>query len=154
MAIFDEAIGAVLEHEGGYSCDPRDRGAETNYGISKRQYPDLAIKNLTIEDAKRIYRRDYWQYNSIEDQPIATKVFDLAVHMGHELLQVALNGLGKNVAVDGVFGPDTLAATNHANPQKLLLELRAQAAAKYARIVLADPSQQAFLLGWMRRAVS
>ena len=44
---FDEIISVVLHHEGGYVNDPKDPGGETNYGISKRAYPDVDIKNLT-----------------------------------------------------------------------------------------------------------
>ncbi len=47
----------VFPHEGGYTNDPRDPGGETNWGISKRAYPNLDIKNLAMEEAKRIYKR-------------------------------------------------------------------------------------------------
>ena len=49
---FDEIIEKVLEHEGGYVNDPDDLGGETKYGITKRFYPDVDIKNLTIDGAK------------------------------------------------------------------------------------------------------
>ena len=51
---FDEIIDVVLHHEGGYVNDPKDPGGETNYGISKRAYPDVDIKNLTEDGAKDI----------------------------------------------------------------------------------------------------
>jgi len=56
---FERCIAFVLRHEGGYVNDPRDPGGETKYGISKRAYPGLDIKNLTEEQAKEIYRQDY-----------------------------------------------------------------------------------------------
>ena len=158
MATFDKAIGAVLEHEGGYTFDPNDPGGETKYGISRKTYPNLDIKALTLDQAKAIYKRDYWIYSRIQDQDVATKVFDMAVNLGppaaHRLLQTALLALGETVAVDGVFGPQTLAATNRVNPEQLLQELRARAAVYYAQTVVANPPEQKFLLGWMRRAVS
>ena len=40
--------------------DPHDAGGETNFGISKRQYPNLDIKNLTKQQAADIYKRDYY----------------------------------------------------------------------------------------------
>ena len=58
MKSFDEIIKHVLEHEGGYVNDPKDLGGETKYGITKRFYPDIDIKNLTIEEAKEIYKKD------------------------------------------------------------------------------------------------
>ena len=33
------------------SNDPQDPGGETNFGISKRSYPDLDIAGLTVADA-------------------------------------------------------------------------------------------------------
>lgn len=158
MASFDQAIGVVLAHEGGYVFNPADPGGETNFGISKRAYPNLDIKNLTEDQAKEVYRRDYWRYDGITNQDLATKIFDMAVNMGpptaHRLLQMALNGLGQGVGVDGVFGPQTLAATNGIDPAALLRELRARAAVRYADIVVGNHAERTFLLGWMRRAVS
>ena len=51
---FDEIIDITLHHEGGYVHDPKDLGGETNYGIAKRFYPDVDIKNLTESEAKDI----------------------------------------------------------------------------------------------------
>ena len=56
---FDEIIEKVLEHEGKYSNDSDDLGGETNFGITKRFYPDIDIKNLTKEEAIDIYYKDY-----------------------------------------------------------------------------------------------
>jgi lysozyme family protein len=159
MASFDLAIPIVLAHEGGYSFDPRDPGGETKYGISKRQYPELDIKNLTLEQAKAIYKRDYWQYDALLDQDVATKVFDAAVNLGTaravRILQEAVNAVGPTrIAVDGVFGPITAAAANGCNPRALLQEIRARLAVEYAQLAASNPSLRAFLLGWMRRAVN
>ena len=41
---FEEIIESVLEHEGGYVNDPHDRGGETNFGITKKFYPNVDIK--------------------------------------------------------------------------------------------------------------
>ena len=63
LTTFDEIIQITLEHEGGYVHDPTDLGGETNFGIAKRFYPDVDIKNLTEDGAKEIYKRDYWDKN-------------------------------------------------------------------------------------------
>ena len=57
LTTFDEIIEVTLHHEGGYVHDPSDLGGETNYGIAKRFYPDVDIKNLTKEGAKEIYKK-------------------------------------------------------------------------------------------------
>ena len=41
--IFIREVEKVLEHEGGYVCDPDDAGGETKFGISKRAFPDTNI---------------------------------------------------------------------------------------------------------------
>jgi lysozyme family protein len=50
----------IFRWEGGYVNDPADPGGETKYGISKNANPGVDIKNLTKEDAKRIYHDKYW----------------------------------------------------------------------------------------------
>ena len=37
---FECAFKKVMKHEGGYSHDPDDHGAETYMGISRRYHPD------------------------------------------------------------------------------------------------------------------
>ena len=60
MALFDDAMDVVLEHEGGPVSDPDDLGGTTNYGISQAAHPEVDIASLTLEDAKYIYLSDYW----------------------------------------------------------------------------------------------
>jgi lysozyme family protein len=80
---FDQIMAFVLKHEGGYVNDPRDPGGETKYGISKRAYPRVNIKALTLEGAREIYRRDYWdRLGGIEDDLCRMAAFDTAVNCG------------------------------------------------------------------------
>ncbi len=58
---FEKAMTFIFKWEGGYVNDGNDPGGETNFGISKRAYPNLDIKNLTKDEAKQIYYRDYWE---------------------------------------------------------------------------------------------
>ena len=67
---FDEIIEVTLHHEGGYVHDPSDLGGETNFGIAKRFYPDVDIKNLDKEGAKEIYKKDYYIVQSMKDQTL------------------------------------------------------------------------------------
>ena len=81
---FDKIIEKVLEHEGGYVNDPDDLGGETNYGITKRFFPDVDIKNLTKEQAKKIYHQDYWRPAKCDEVPNHLKhiYFDMCVNFG------------------------------------------------------------------------
>ncbi len=157
---FARAIKVILAHEGGYVNDPNDLGGETNFGISKRSYPNVDIKNLTREQAIEIYCRDWWDrygYGEIEDLNVATKIFDLSVNMGpspaHKLLQRAVNWVSEaNLVEDGVLGSLTLKATNQADPQKVVEALRFMAARRYYELAKARPANRGFLLGWLNRA--
>ena len=81
---FEEAIKFTLKIEGGYSNDPNDPGGETNYGISKRSYPNEDIKSMTPERAKKIYYENYWLKAGCDKLPAPWNlmVLDAAVHHG------------------------------------------------------------------------
>lgn len=108
---FERAVAIVLEREGGYVNDPRDPGGETKYGISKRAYPALDIAALTVDDAKAIYRRDYWDACQCGQMPadVALLVFDCAVNQGVDTAKRLLQEAA-GVTVDGAIGPKTIAA--------------------------------------------
>jgi lysozyme family protein len=156
---FECAINKILENEGGYVKDPRDNGGETKFGISKRSYPKLDIKNLTLEEAKTLYYRDFWasqMYEQINSYKVAEKVFDLAVNVGsnkaHIILQRALRAVGNPVKEDGILGKITLAAINASDEAVLLSALRSEAAGYYRNIVTKNASQNRFINGWLKRA--
>ena len=156
---FIKAIELVLKHEGGYVNDPDDPGGETNFGISKRSYPHLNIKELTREDAVEIYQKDWWEryrYNQIDSARLAAKVFDIAINVGpsasHIHLQLACNRVsGTVLKPDGILGTKTLDAVNdftHTGNGLLLREFKLQMIKYYA-----DLRQEKFLRGWIYRAL-
>lgn len=120
---FDKAFKALIGHEGGYSGDRRDRGNwttgvigkgqlnGTKYGISAMSYPQIDIKNLTLGEAKKIYKRDYWDTCQADKLPeqIRFDVFDMAVNSG---VRNAIKNIqfGAGVRADGFLGPKTKAA--------------------------------------------
>ncbi len=81
---FKRAIVFVLRHEGGYVNDPRDPGGETKFGISKRAYPQVDIMSLTVNEAKDIYKTDYWDRAGCDGLawPLCLVVLDTAVNCG------------------------------------------------------------------------
>ena len=155
MKNFEEIIEQVLEHEGGYVNDPKDLGGETKYGITKRFYPDVDIKNLTVEQAKEIYKKDYWDRNRVESLPqeLWHIFFDMCVNMGRrtavKVLQRAANNKGRNIDVDGGLGPMTIKALKGVE----LDRVRAFRVKYYVDLITARPEQEKFYLGWFRRAI-
>tara|TARA_Y100000592_G_scaffold59199_1_gene92663 strand:- start:10382 stop:10855 length:474 start_codon:yes stop_codon:yes gene_type:complete len=155
MKTFDEIIEKVLEHEGGYVNDPTDLGGETKYGITKRFYPDVDIKNLTIKQAKEIYKNDYWDKNRVESLPqeLWHIFFDMCVNMGRrtavKILQRAAVNKGKNIEVDGGLGPMTIGALKGVEIDRV----RAFRVKYYVDLINNKPEQEKFYLGWFRRAL-
>ena len=155
LTTFNEIIEKVLEHEGGYVNDPTDRGGETKYGITKKFYPDVDIKNLTIDQAKHIYHTDYWRRGKCDEIPSKLRhiYFDMLVNFGKrgavKVLQRAANAKNKkDIDVDGGLGPATLNAI-----QNLELErVRAYRVLRFANLVIKKPEQERFWFGWFRRA--
>lgn len=154
MDRFNEFIEIILKSEGGYNNDPDDLGGETKYGITKRRYPDLDIKNLTINQAKELYYNDiYLQLNLqyIPDDELALHVFDMAINAGRmvaiKLLQELLIGL----EIDGVLGPVTgMAAANASMYVNLVEAYKAKRIQRYY-LVSTWRNNQKFLAGWVNR---
>lgn len=151
MKLFEAALEQILYYEGGYVDDPRDNGGETNMGISKRAHPDVDIKNLTVEQAGAIYKRDYWDRSKCDQFPpaVAIWVFDTAVNAGNSRAARQLQQAA-GVKVDGIIGPITIGAVNKAfedDPQGFLILLYQIRRDHYRR--LADYKH--FGRGWMNR---
>jgi lysozyme family protein len=162
MADFEIAIQTILKHEGGYANDPKDRGGETNFGISKRSFPEVDIKHLTRAQAIGIYRSSYWEnypvLRELDSQAVATKLFDMIINMvassAIRIFQQSINDASAAcvVGVDGRLGPMTVRSANALDPERLLASMRTNAARHYCQIVAHDPTQQQFLRGWLLRA--
>ena len=157
-AEFLDAVSRVLKDEGGFVDNGADPGGETKFGISKRSYPHLDIRNLTRDDAIEIYFRDWWERLHFDQLPagIAGKVFDLAVNMGAHAafvcLQRATRACGRLVVEDGILGDATRVAVLDCYPAALLAALRSEAAAYYRELAARNGRDQEFLRGWLNRA--
>lgn len=79
---FDRAFELTVGVEGGYVNDSHDPGGETKYGIAKMYHPNVDIKNLTLDQAKEIYLKEYWIPAGCDNQPFPMDIclFDSAVN--------------------------------------------------------------------------
>ena len=145
---FDEAFLRLIGHEGGYTKGDGDPGGETKYGISKRAYPGEDIKNLTLDRAKEIYRRDYWGPAGCDALPDAARfdVFDFAVNSGVRT-SVKLLQRVVNETEDGQLGPRTLQAVQSMPAPRLA----ARIAAERLLYMTTLATWPAFGRGWVRR---
>ena len=155
---WDSAIKELLADEGGYVNDPYDPGGETKWGISKRRFPQLDIKNLTKQQAEAIYCQQWWlryRYDEIVDCELAGELLEASVNIGpsqaHKILQesVIMTG-GDNLVADGIIGDKTLFAVNgHWCPGWLVDAFRVELIKYYTSL----PGSKRFLGGWVRRAI-
>ena len=148
----------LIEFEGTeFEDDPADRGGATRFGIDQRSHPEVNIRNLTLEDAKRIYWQDYWTPVKADELPVGVGevVFDIAVNNGRgraiKWLQAAVGAV-----VDGVIGPKTVSFAN-----SMPFGTGKEAGLRLADLLLnrredfyrsiAKGSQAKFLRGWLNR---
>ncbi|MFZ6731988.1 glycoside hydrolase family 108 protein [Undibacterium sp. Ji42W] len=148
MNNFDICIAPVLKNEGGTSNHPLDAGKLTKFGISQRSYPKLDIAALTVEQAKALYKRDFWDKNQLDRLPlvVAFEFFDCAINCGAgtaaRLLQRSLG-----VAEDGIIGPVTLAKIVDIAPDKLAKRMLAHRIKFYTKL----SKWPTFGAGWVNR---
>ena len=145
---FNTAFDRIIGHEGGYVNNPSDPGGETNWGISKRSYPAVDIKNLTRDGAKEIYRVDFWNRISADDLPdgVAYQLFDFAVNSGIETaVRYFQRALG--VGDDGYFGPVSLAAVAVTTESDMIMRLNAERLEFMTKLVNWPNASR----GWARR---
>ncbi|MCM1961341.1 glycosyl hydrolase 108 family protein [Acinetobacter pittii] len=176
----EKYLDELIKREGGYVNNPADRGGATKYGIteavSRANGYKGNMKDLPIDVAKAIYRKQYWieprfdQVNSISSA-VAEELLDTGVNCGTSfakpLLQRALNLLnnqGKagynDLKVDGVYGPATLNALKTyltkrgKDGEKVLVRvLNIMQGQRYIEICERNPSQEQFFYGWIANRV-
>lgn len=174
------ALPTIFKHEGFLSNSPSDPGGITNYGISLRflmQTGDLNldgwrdgdinkdgrinsedIKSLTREKAAEIYELYFWKpnrYGEIDDQKVATKIFDIAVNTGsysaNKILQRAIRSAVRlRLVEDGQMGNNTLRGVEMCKPDLLYTAIKSEAAGYY-RSIRYEGSKD-FIEGWLNRA--
>jgi lysozyme family protein len=158
MINFDQAFDRLIGHEGGYSDDQRDLGnwtggkvgvgelKGTKYGIAAHSYPYLDIKNLTLEQAKEIYQRDFWDIIGEAHPSIKFQLFDAAVNHGHgnaiRFLQRAVK-----VADDGAWGRFSQAALDKMDHNDVLMRFVAYRLRFWASLQIFD----VYGRGWTNR---
>lgn len=122
----------IVAREGGYVNDPDDPGGVTKYGVTihtmRRLGLDLDgdgdidprdVQRLPREKAVEIFVEHYFERPRIAELPeiLHASVFDMYVNAGSNavrILQRLLCQMGWKVSVDGLIGPQTIAAARAA----------------------------------------
>lgn len=165
MTAFDACLRFVLRWEGGYVCDPADRGGATNQGVTqavydewrtRKHYDRRSVAEIEAGEVMQIYLEQYWRpmrCPAVGDQ-MGLILFDSAVQHG---VRRAIEWLQEVVgaAVDGSFGPQTMQAFDDYEACHGTCSLAGEYLRRrerfYREIVERNPSQQKFLRGWLNR---
>lgn len=150
----------ICGHEGGFTDHPKDDGnwtggkqgvgilKGTKWGISAATYPNLDIKSLTMQDACKLYEKDFiapLKMDGLGDG-ISFQLLDFAINSGQS---AAVKGLQRALKAtpDGVIGPATAEAAKKMKEHDLILLLLAERLEFMAK----SPRWVVFGAGWANR---
>jgi lysozyme family protein len=153
---FDEALKAILHHEGNFVNHPKDPGGMTNLGVTKRvweewvghEVDEKAMRALTPEIVGPMYKSKYWDKIKGDDLPTGVDyvVFDAAINSGPgraaKWLQTAVGAVP-----DGAIGPGTLAKVEAMDAKAIVEKYQATRLAFLQSL----PTWDTFGKGWGRR---
>ena len=171
---------AIVAREGGFVDHPDDPGGATNFGVTIHTLRRLGIdldgdgrsevadlRQLSRAQAVDIFIDHYFIRPGIARLPevLHASVFDMQVNAGGNavrILQRLLREMGQEIAVDGVIGPQTIAAAQAAvneAPDHIADAYGIARRNYYFRIAEARPALRKFARtraggkgGWIRRA--
>lgn len=178
----EQCINGVIEREGGYVNDPRDKGGETCWGVTlavaraNGYTGDMAKMPKSV--AADIYRRQYWTAPAFDkvcevNACIADELFDTGVNMGTSVaakfFQRCLNVFNlscleqpkyPDVVVDGNIGPKTIAAfksymalRGEKGAETMLKALNCLQGARYIELAENRTANEAFVYGWFAHRI-
>lgn len=181
LASFEKAIPYVLKHEGGFSNDKDDNGGITNYGLSQKYLEYLAKKepyiinevdlnynkkvdsydicNMNLDKAKEIYYNEWWEkygFGKLNYQPLATKLFDMAVNMGAarpiQWLRSCCDKFppSKSLSISDAEA-QYINSLSEIEKNMIVDKIEDLAIDFYKSLAHNNPSQQKYLSGWIKR---
>ena len=135
---FDECLAMLLEHEGGFTADKRDKGnagdghgnqGSTMLGVTSRVYADWTgkpapievMEALTPDDVAPIYKKNYWDRVKGDQLPSGVDwcAFDWAVNSGSGRPAKAIQR-AVGATQDGAIGNQTLGLIAEQEPKFII----------------------------------
>lgn len=158
MSLSEKFWKLLHAHEGGLIDDPDDPGGITKFGVSRRSYPHLDIRNLTWEQAQVIFTSDYFKkpgLDAIPDPGLQEQVMDVAINSGAGRAFRLLHGVvGTSEAP--FWTPAlraALAAITSPTQWQLIRDAYCEARVRFFKgLALKRPKSAKYLKGWLKRA--
>ena len=153
---FDEALKAVLKHEGGFVNHPKDPGGMTNLGVTKRVWEEWVGKKVDEKEMRGLtpalvapmYRKQYWDAVKGDDLPegIDYLLFDFAINAGPvRAIRTLQKAMG--LTTDGIIGPKTLGVLKDSSREEMVARFSEEKEAFYRSL----NTFSTFGKGWLRR---
>jgi len=153
---FNEALKAILKHEGGFVNHSKDPGGMTNLGVTKKVWEEWVghpvgekeMRALTPDTVAPMYKKKYWDAVKADELPMGLDylMFDFAINAGPgraaKTMQKAIG-----TTPDGAIGPKTMAALKAADPTDLIAKFSMEKELFYKAL----PTFATFGKGWLRR---
>ncbi len=150
----------ILRWEGGFVNDKDDLGGATNMGVTLAAYRSVFGSKKTVNDLRRMtrvqwgvifkkYYWDKWKADDIKDQNVANILVDWVWASGAYGIKIPQRVLG--VDVDGIVGPNTIAAVNARDGRDLFDTIKQERKGFIERICQTRPQNKKFKNGWMNR---
>lgn len=165
QAKFDSVIGESLTFEGGYTNRKED--VETKFGITlpflenyKYVFPNgeiKPIKELTIEDARLLYKAQWDRYNLgyIRNKDLALLLNDYMINSNAkkvvERVQKILNSNGAKLKVDGILGKQTLNSIHSIDKDWLIEQILIDRLKRFQFTLDCEPYKNIYIPGWIIR---
>lgn len=131
-------------------------GAYSISGINSASFPQDFAAIAALPQAERgpaveaFYRKNF--FNKWEAQlsdPVEERILSHMVNRGPvngvKVLQTAIGSLGTHIAVDGLWGPDTVEAANACNQDALTAAVRTARLRDYENLVAKNPADAVYL---------
>jgi len=126
---WEKSFGEMIKSEGGFVNDSRDAGGATNWGVTKVVWESWVKHTVTVDDMKQLtqdqvkplYKKNYWDAVHGDDLPIGLYflVFSFGVNAGTgRSIKVLQTSLG--IVADGSIGPNTLKKLQEADAKELI----------------------------------
>ena len=168
MTRFEECLAFVLEREGGFVDNPKDRGGATNKGVTQRVYDEWrerkgyeirSVAQIEQSEVMAIYNEGYW--NPVRGiklpAPLDLALFDAAVQHGPVRAVKWLQEILATPA-DGRLGDMTLTKMadyiTRSSVSELVTTYNRRRVQFYSDIVEKNPSQKVFARGWGNRMIA